>query len=343
MKRKIVACILLLGMLFSMMTACGSTGSSSSVPSKSAKTVLKFGHPQTNDSIWQSMAEFIKEYVESRDDTITIDIYPDCQLGDESTMMQAALAGTLDMVGLTFSELTNAIPSCNVCELPFFYGTIDDYLKVQNDETFRTKLRNNISSVGLVPIGNSDIATRSLSNKIRTIKTPADLVGLKLRVMTSPIYSKLWDAMGANPVSLGFSEVYTGLQQGVIDGEETGLETMVDMGFYEQEKYHTELHYVISGGMNLMSQQAWNRLTEDQQALMLEAGDAAFEYALTLYDDYYAERREIAINSGVEVTVPTAEELEAFSELALPVVEEIVNADESTKALYDIACSVLGK
>ena len=341
MKKKMITWLLIVAALTGLLTGC--SGSTQKSEAASSEITLKFGHPQTSDSIWQSLAEYIKEYVESRDETITIDIYPDCQLGDESTMMQAALAGTLDMVGLTFSELTNAAPACNICELPFFYGTIEDYLKVQNDETFHAKLWGEIEAVGLVPIGNSDIATRSLSNKKHPVHTPADLAGLKIRVMTSPIYSKLWDAMGATPVSLGFSEVYTGLQQGVIDGEETGLETMVDMGFHEQEKFHTELHYVISGGMNLMSKQAWGKLSAEQQALMLEAGAAGFEYALTLYDDYYAERRDIAIESGVDVIVPTAEELDAFAELALPVVEEIVSADESTKELYDIACGILGK
>lgn len=340
MMKKMIAWVLIVAAVVGIMTGCGG---SKQAETSSDKIVLKFGHPQTGGSIWQSLAEYIKEYVESRDETIAIDIYPDCQLGDESTMMQAALAGTLDMVGLTFSELTNAVPACNVCELPFFYGTIEDYLRVQNNETFHTKLWNEIEAVGLIPIGNSDIATRSLSNKKHTVKTPADLSDLKIRVMTSPIYSKLWEAMGATPVSLGFSEVYTGLQQGVIDGEETGLETMVDMGFHEQEKYHTELHYVISGGMNLMSKQAWSKLSEEQQALMLEAGAAGFEYALTLYDDYYAERRETALENGVEVIVPTAEELAAFSDRAQPVVAEIVNTNASTKALYEIACDILEK
>lgn len=335
MKKKFIAWLLIAAVSVCVMTGCSGN--------RNDTIVLKFGHPQTNDSIWQSLAEYIKEYVESRDETITIDIYPDCQLGDESTMMQAALAGTLDMVGLTYSQLTNAAPACNVCELPFFYGTIDDYLKVQNDEAFRARLWGEIEAVGLIPIGSSDIATRSLSNKNHAVRTPADLAGLKIRVMTSPIYSRLWAAMGATPVSLGFSEVYTGLQQGLIDGEETGLETMVDMGFHEQEKYHTELHYVISGGINLMSRQAWDRLSEEQQALMREAGAAGFEYALTLYDDYYAERRETAVESGVEVIVPTGEELAAFAELALPVVEEIVSADEATGELYEIACGILEK
>lgn len=346
--KRIIAIVLALVMALGMLTACGSAtttpaANNTDAASGSNPITIKLGHAQTTDSIWQQQCEFIKEYVESRDSSITIDIYPDCQLGSESTMMQAALAGTLDMVGLTYSELSNMVPACQVCELPFFYGTIDNYVSVQKDETFRNTLWGYIEEKGLVPIGMSDLAGRSLGNTKRDVHTPDDVAGLKIRVMTSPIYTEIWSALGANPVSLAFNEVYTGLQQGLIDGEETGLETMVNMGFNEIEKHHTELFYVICGGANLFSAATWAKLTPEQQALFKEAGVAAEDYAVGLFDDYYNERKETAIASGVSVVTPTEDELAAFEEKVQPVITSLVEKDSTISDLYTIACNILGK
>lgn len=348
--KRLFALTLTVVMVMGLLAGCGGSQGGSgnkqsgetSTPSGGGTITLKMGHAQAVDSIWQQQCEFIKEYVESRNSGITIDIYPDCQLGSESTMMQSALAGTLDMVGLTYSELSNMVPSCSVCELPFFYGTIENYVKVQKDETFRTKLWGNIEAKGLMCIGMSDLAGRSLGNTKRPIHTPEDVKGLKIRVMTSPIYSEIWEAIGANPVTLAFNEVYTGLQQGLIDGEETGVETMVNMGFYEIEKYHTELFYNICGGANMVSATAWKKLSAEQQDLLREAGVAAEDFAVELFWDFYNERKEVAIQAGVDVITPTEEELAAFAEPVKPIVEKIVNQDEDTKELYDIACGILG-
>lgn len=363
MKKRIISLVLALIMVLSM-AACGAEpaaepeeapaapAAEEAAPAEPAEEEaaaepkeiieVKYGLSQNEDHLGSKASQFFADYIMERDDSIQFTLYFNSQLGDESTMLQSLAAGSLDMMGVSFSTLSSTVPEMNIMSLPFFYGSAENFIKVTRDEAFFNEVAALLRPMGFEPVGVLGVFTRSLANTKHTVRTPEDVAGLKVRVMDNPLYIDVFNELGASPVTVPFPEVYTGLQQGLIEGEETGIETVISMSFYEVEKYYSDINYQYSGGFECVSAALWEKLSDEQRALFYEAAGAANDYFMELQAESLENDKQTAIDNGVEFTELTEEERDAFREKLQPVIEKYANVSDKSTELYNMACEILG-
>jgi len=281
------------------------------------KLVLRLGHCAPPGQIMDRANNFFKNYVEEHTGgAIEIEIYPQSQLGGERAMFDQVLAGTLDMASIGAPIQSTAVKEYSAFCLPFVIPDEDVFWDMTVVPSLRNKLFDIVRErIGVETLGFDDGCARGLLNKKRTVRSPDDVKGLKIRVMEGAIYADMFTALGAITAPIPFPEVYTALQQGVIDGEDNSCDMAIYMKFVEQEKFFTDTNQTIQTNPLIVSKSAWAKLTEEQKQIFREAGLAMDIFS---EEDYLKERDEsydIARDKyGVEVTLLTPQEREAFVE-----------------------------
>ena len=161
---------------------------------------------------------------------------------------------------------------------------------------------------------------RALTNSKKAVSSPADMSGLKLRVMTSDVYIKTFEALGAAPVSMQFSELFSALQQGAVDGQDNGLILSMDSKFNEVQKYYTDLGHVQDTSVIFISEPFYESLPEDLQKVVVQAAQEAVEQERKDYADKLDSYLE-EMKKTMEVTILTDEQRAAFKDACKPVYE----------------------
>jgi len=273
-------------------------------------------------------SEFFKDYIEKHTGgAITIELYPLAQLGGMRAMFDQVMAGTLDMATVASPLIATAFPEFNVLNLPFVVYNVDVMWEILWTKDFRDKLDNAVRKKGIEPLFVCDNGARGFLNKKREVRSPEDMKGLKMRVMQGSIYTDMFRAMGAKTRTMPFPEVYTALQQGLIDGEDNSLEMAVAMKFVEIEKFWTPLNQTMIVVFTLGSGKMWDSLTEEQKKIFNEAKVAVEKQSKI----HMAEDAEAAIpiakeKYGVKIgEPPTAAELAQFRKAVEPVLEKYRN------------------
>jgi tripartite ATP-independent transporter DctP family solute receptor len=160
-----------------------------------------------------------------------------------------------------------------------------------------------------------------LTNSKRPVESPEDMVGLKLRTMPTPVPLAFFKMLGANPTPMNFGEVFTALQQGVVDGQENPWETILANKFYEVQKYATNTGHVYSPFGVLFSQKFWDKLPAEYQEDVREAVFAARDFNRTSARE--AEQAILAeLGKYMEITILTPEEIKPFQEMTRPVYDQ---------------------
>ncbi len=173
---------------------------------------------------------------------------------------------------------------------------------------------------GLVFIENG---LRSFSNNVRPIHTPADMKGLKMRVMEAPVYLKTMTAFGANPTPMAFSELYSALQQGTVDGQDNGIVLTLSAKLHEVQKYYTVSEYCYAPATTAVNLAWWAGLNEPTQKVIMDALVLMRDEMRKLNAQMEEDGLEQMKAAGVEVNVLTPEEKDAFKALVGPVWDEV--------------------
>lgn len=262
--------LMILAICFTFIVGCGdSSVEKANYPTPEKPLTLKLGHiaPERSDMHVNSMA--LKKYVEEKTEgAVLIQVYPNGQLGNEDTLMDSIFTGTLDMGLISANVATTVIPEFNALCLPFFFDSFDQVGKVVTSEEFYSKTSELIKTKGVHYLGLPLIAARGLLNTKKTVLTPKDLIGLKVRVNSGAIITDMFDAMGVTTTQLAFGEVYTALQQGVVDGLDNGIFISNIMKFTEVAKYFTDLKHIFQLSPLLVSDNSWAKLSEAQHLIL---------------------------------------------------------------------------
>jgi len=287
----------------------------------SAKMNLKYGlappptHPHAKAAV--IFAEYVKEKTNGE---ITIDTYPMSQLGGERSMVEQVQGGTLDMADITTAVLSNFVPATGVFDMPFIWPTRETAYAVLADPEFKKIIFDAFPRKGFVAVGYGENEFRDFTNIKHEVRTPADLKGLKVRVMEAPVYLETWRTLGASPVPMPFPEVYNALQQGVIDAQENPILTSILMKFTEVCNYATVLNYSLAETIKFVNIDVWERLTPEQQQIFYEAAEVAIkanrEASRTMIEKLTAE---LEVAGKVKITRLTPEERNAFFQAVQPV------------------------
>ncbi len=290
-----------------------------------AKMNLKYGlappptHPHAKAAV--IFADYVKEKTNGE---ITIDTFPMSQLGGERSMVEQVQGGTLDMADITTAVLSNFVPATGVFDMPFIWPTRETAYKVLADPEFQKIIFDAFPKKGLVAIGYGENEFRDFTNTKREVRTPADLKGLKVRVMEAPVYLETWRTLGASPVPMPFPEVYNALQQGVIDAQENPLLTSILMKFTEVCSYATVLNYSLAETIKFVNIDVWEKLTPEQQQIFRDAAEVAIkanrEASKGAIKKFTAE---LEAAGKVKITRLTPEERAVFFEAVQPVYKKL--------------------
>ena len=246
----------------------------------------------------QHMGEKLKQQTDGK---LEIKVFPGGVLGDEKQMIEQAQMGAIDMIRVSMAPVAAILPDIEVFTLPYVFRDEDHMHKVIDGDIGKQigdKLTANPKSK-LVFLGWMDSGTRNLITKEPIVK-PEDLKGKKIRVQGSPVALATLKDMGANSVAMGVSEVYSGMQTGVIDGAENNPPTFIAHNYMPVAKNYTLSGHFITPEMLLYSKVKWDKLSADEQKKILTlAHEAQFEQR-KLWEAYNAQALEKMKAGGVQ-------------------------------------------
>lgn len=272
-----------------------------SVDASEEETIYKYA---------DKLAEEINTRSEGR---INCVVYGNGTLGGDSEALQSVADGSLAFVLSTTAPQVNLMPELAMFDLPNLFTDIEQFRALFANEQFYEKLNGIYANGGFKLLGIADSGFRQMTSNVK-VESLEDLKGVKIRTMQNSNHIAIWQAYGANPTPMSFSEVYIGLQQGTIDAQENPIEVAVSSKFYEQQDYLILTNHLPHACVCLMSSVIYNELPEELQNVIVEAGDAATQYTRDLTDQQTAEQLEFLKENGTEVielSVETQESMRA--------------------------------
>ncbi len=285
-----------------------------------AKTI-KLAHFQTADlnSPKHAASLAFKQYVESRTEgAIKVDIYPASQLGNGNTVMEGLELGNIQMGIVHDGAVGGYYKPFNVFAIPYLFNNHAEAWKVVDGPFLEEMSQDMTKKNGIKLLAMADNGIRSFTNSKRPIKSPEDMKGLKIRVMTAPIYVDLVKSLGASPQAIPWPELPTALQQKVVDGQENGVTNIINASMYQTQKYFTADGHVFSWHAYMMNASFFNKLSDAEKVIIKDGVDLAkiIHRGMTSAQD--ANAKTILTEKGMEVYNPTPAELAKFRELAQP-------------------------
>jgi TRAP-type transport system periplasmic protein len=303
-----------------------------------AQTEIKFGHVGEPGSLFAASAEeFAKRANEKLGASAKVVVFGSSQLGGDKELLQKLKLGTVDMA-LPSTVMSSEADLFGVFEMPYLVKDRNHMKRIEN-EVFWKMIEPAAEAKGLKVIAVWENGYRHITNSKRPINVPADLQGIKLRVPEGKWRVKMFQAYGANPSPMKFSEVFTALQTGVMDGQENPLTQIYSAKFQEVQKYLSLTGHVYTPAYVTVGAKKWDSLPPAvRQTLEAVAKDTqAFVYARAAKDDDDLLAKIKA--AGVQVNTPNKD---AFVAASKPVYEEFAKEVKGAKEVIDRAIA-LGK
>ncbi|MGQ7848074.1 TRAP transporter substrate-binding protein [Granulosicoccus sp. 3-233] len=278
-----------------------------------AATTIKIGHGANEQYHMHRALLHFEELVEERSEgEIDVQIFPSSQMGPDREMIEGVQSGVLEMAVSPSSFFAGWDPAFAVVELPYVYPSKEVALDVLNGDTGKQMLER-LEPLGLTGLGWMENGLRHITNNVRAIETPEDLQGVKLRTMKVPAHVATFETLGANPTPMNFGEVYSALQQGVIDGQENPIAIIDSQRFQEVQKYLSLTGHVFTVYIPVISQHFMSSLPEEQQTLLRDAMQEAAAYQQELVDAEEAGQLKKIGEAGVQISDLTAEQRKGFA------------------------------
>jgi len=266
--------------------------------------VLKLAHVlDPSHSVHQGMVYMADRLDEYSDGTMRIDIYPSGQLGAERELVELVQIGSLAMTKVSAAPLEAFVPAMQVFSVPYVFRDRDHVFKALDSEIGK-ELLDSLQVARLKGMGYYDSGSRSFYMVDTPVVEPADIEGKKIRVMKSQTAVKMIAAMGGGATPIAWGELYTALQQGVVDGAENNPPSFYLSGHYEVSKYYALNEHTSVPDMLLMSMHVWDLLDEQQQRWLQKAVDDSVAHQRELWRVSTEEALAAVRDAGVTVTYP---------------------------------------
>jgi tripartite ATP-independent transporter DctP family solute receptor len=283
---------------------------------------IKFGIGLSPGSPQHLSVEYFRDILDHRTDgRLTVEIFPDSQVGDDNQMMSALQSGTLEMTYPSTSPAASIVPELGLFDLPFLFPTPEAADEVLDGETGQGML-DAFDGTGIKALAFAENGYRQLTNSNGPVSAPEDVDGLAIRVMENPIQVDIWKALGANPTSMAFGEVFSALEQGVVDGQENPWNTILTSKFYEVQDFASETRHVYTPFIIMIGEKFFDGLSPEDQEIVQEAATAAAGYERTLSREFNDYAKQQLIDRGMEITDLTDEQVKAFQEATQPVYDK---------------------
>jgi len=278
-----------------LLTACGDKG---------GVRVIKMAHSlDTNHPVHKAMEYMATRLTEITQGKMRLDIYPGGQLGSERESIELLQIGSLAMTKVSASPLEGFVPEMKVFGIPYVFRDHEHYWRVLNGDIGKELLLAG-EKVKLRGLGYFDAGSRSYYTVNKPIKSPADLAGQKIRVQNSQTAVRMVRAMGGSGTPISWGELYTALQQGVVDGAENNPPSFFSSKHYEVCKYYTLNEHTSVPDIVIISSYVWNSLSPQEQSWMEQAMSEAVAYQRELWVKATKEALDAVEAAGVEIIYP---------------------------------------
>lgn len=279
----------------------------------SQKVVLKIAHvlPATAP-VHKAMVRMSELAAEKSGGLVEIQVFPNGQLGSETETIEQMQRGALAMVKASTAPMEGFIPEMAVFSVPYLFRDSDHYWKVLAGPIGQGILLKG-ADVGIRGLCYYDSGARSFYTVSKPVLTPDDLQGMKIRVMNSKTAMDMVDTLGGSPTPIPFGELYTALQQSMVDGAENNPPSMYDTRHWEVAKHYSMDEHARIPDIVIFSQKIWDSLSPQVQLWVQEAADESVIYQKKIWNDYVQECMDNLAAEGVEIYHPAKE---PFQEMA---------------------------
>jgi TRAP-type transport system periplasmic protein len=279
------------------------------------------GHLQGGDHPYQKGAEKFKQIVEEKSQgKIKINIFPSSQLGNGRDEIEGLQLGTIQFHIGSVAPVANFAPKLNVLSLPYLFQSREQAIKVLDGDLGK-ELSSDLEKKGIINLMFWENGFRHLTNNVKPIKTAADVKGLKIRVQESPAYISFVKALGATPTPIPFGELYTAMEQKVVDGQENPLAQIATNKFNEVQKYLTLDGHTYDAAVFLVSKAAFDKLPPDLQQVVKDAAKEAGDYERQVSKDLDAKFLKQLKDGGMQVEEHP--DIASFQKAVEPVYKEM--------------------
>lgn len=276
--------------------------------------VLRLAHGlDTNHPVHKAMEYMGEELEKNSNGRLTVTIYPSGQLGSERECLELLQIGSVDISKVSAAVLENFVPVFSVLSIPYLFESREHAYQVYDSETGTDLLAEGLP-FRLKGLGFYDAGSRSFYTKERAIQSPADLEGLKIRVQKSKMAVRMVELLGGAPTPISWGELYTALQQGVVDGAENNLPSFYTSRHYEVCKFYSLDEHTAVPDVLMMSANSWNRLTPQEQAWLTDAVNSSVVYQRALWQEAEKEALKAIEEAGVSVYRPDKAAFSAATE-----------------------------
>ncbi|SFQ28939.1 TRAP transporter substrate-binding protein [Salibacterium halotolerans] len=328
-----------MGSLLLFGAACGNSGgetsgssgeSSGSGSSSGSEQNLRLAHNLGEDHpVHKGLVDF-KERVEENSDNMSVQIFPNGTLGSENEVLEQVQNGGIDMTKVSAGALENFASEYAVFSLPYIFEDQEHFYKSMESDAVQ-ELYQSTEDQGFVGLTYYDSGARSFYTKDTPIKHPDDLQGLKIRVMDSQTQIDMVEQMGGSPTPMPYGDIYTGLQQGVIDGAESNPTALTNGNHGEVAKTFSYDQHTRIPDIVVMSADTWNGLSSEQQDIIKTAAEQSTETQKEIWAETVEEAKAQAKEMGVEFYEV---DKEPFRKAVQPMIEEY-RQDEAVANLLD--------
>jgi len=298
--KRILKVLLIATLIMALLTACGGSSNRSSQDAEQqsqAPTPIKLiaAHVNTEESSFHAgMVAFKEKLEELSGGTITVEIHPNGQLGgNENELVEKMATGTVDVIVCAPNFLAAIVKEADLFSIPYLFEDVEHWERVVTGEVGQKIVETIEAGTDFHPLGYWQCGIREYFGK-KPITVPDDLKGVKIRVHNSETVQSVWAALGAQPAVLAYNELYSGLQNNVIDAAENDLGNILQQKFYEVGKYISMTNHDIATRYFMMSKAKYNSLNDEQKAWIDQAAQESVK-------EQWAYDRELIEKAKVEL------------------------------------------
>jgi tripartite ATP-independent transporter DctP family solute receptor len=261
-----------------------------------------------------------KKLEQATNGRVSVQMYPAMQLGGEKEAIEQAQVGAIAFARVSVGALGPVVDDLNVFNMPYVFRNTAHMQKVIDGpigQELLDKVTN--SGKGLIGLCWMDAGARNFYDTKKPIKTVADLKGLKIRVIGNPIFVDMANAMGGNGVAMGYDQVFSALQTGVVDGAENNPPSFVFDNHYQVAKFYTIDEHLIVPEMLVFSKKAWDAMSKEDQAHLLKFAKEAQQEERKLWVAYEQQAMDKAKAAGIQIIQVSDADKKAFQDAVKPV------------------------
>lgn len=308
----------------------------------SGEIKIVMGHAGSDSLADGIMSLKFNELIEEKSNgRIVVEYHTNDTLGDEDELLQQVINGSIQASCCSTSTFSNYTSELDALQLPFLYNSYEDEAKALTSDEARA-LYKDLESLGVKITDCVEIGFRNFANNTRPITAMSDLKGIKMRIVPSALLKDVAAAIGMTSTPVSYSEIYSSLQSGIIDGEEINLVSIATQSHYEVLKYVSIVNFYAFTSAMTFNLNWFNSLSAEDQALIEECSAEAMEYAMAQTEQIAEDALQTCLDNNLEVNYIEGEQRQEFINAVQPVYEEYMAKSENIKAYVEMAQALQG-